>query len=412
MKIINIIIASIIFPTVVASEPDFNFYRVTEKVHQEINDIFYSKEPVYFGFSATSDVKFKGDVEYKFNNKLKTTFELNLNPNVNYYFPNKEQQIILENAGEHSFYVKSASKIVRQATILIEEKELKNTNSSKKLITKSKAQKNRSRIEVSRLKVAKKRNLQTNLNFCVVLLKTNNSHGFGVVVGGRDKILTTASFLTGSQPVTAMFNPNNRFVTNSTEVFISNSALIHSEFDLAILEIRGNLRNCKPSFGAKIIPDDQLIGFKHVKGYFGDQVKEWSDKLKTNDTLNTPWFNSSGEIYGITSSINFGENRSSSFISSSQILSALKEVVNRSDTNNNLPNWKKLKFSSYVDDLGSNMLLVGPFEENWEPTYIREINYLGQTVDLIEYENSDKIQKSVYGIDYNRDGQVDKFVLN
>ena len=79
MKIINIIIASIIFPTVVASEPDFNFYRVTEKVHQEINDIFYSKEPVYFGFSATSDVKFKGDVEYKFNNKLKTTFELNLN---------------------------------------------------------------------------------------------------------------------------------------------------------------------------------------------------------------------------------------------------------------------------------------------------------------------------------------------
>ena len=52
--------------------------------------------------------------------------------------------------------MKSASKIVRQATILIEEKELKNTNSSKKLITKSKAQKNRSRIEVSRLKVAKK----------------------------------------------------------------------------------------------------------------------------------------------------------------------------------------------------------------------------------------------------------------
>ena len=150
--------------------------------------------------------------------------------------------------------MKSASKIVRQATILIEEKELKNTNSSKKLITKSKAQKNRSRIEVSRLKVAKKRNLQTNLNLtCVVLLKTNNSHGFGVVIGGQDRILTTASFLTGSQPVTAMFNPNNRFVTNSTEVFISNSALIHSEFDLAILEIRGNLRNCKPSFGAKIV---------------------------------------------------------------------------------------------------------------------------------------------------------------
>ena len=38
-------------------------------------------------------------------------------------------------------------------------------------------------------------------------------------------------------------------------------------------------------------------------------------------------------------------------------LISFKEVVNRSDTNNNLPNWKKLKFSSYVDDLGSNMLL-------------------------------------------------------
>ena len=149
-----------------------------------------------------------------------------------------------------------------------------------------------------------------------------------------------------------------------------------------------------------------------MKGYFGDQVKEWSDKVKTNDTLNTPWFNSSGEIYGITSSINFGENRSSSFIGSSQILSALKEVVHRSDTNNNLPNWKKLKLSSYEGDLGSNVLLVGAFEENWEPTYIREINYLGQTVDLIEYQNSDKIQNSVFGIDYNRDGQVDKFVLN
>ena len=413
MKIINLIIASIIIPSVLASEQDFNFYRVSEKVHQEINDIFYSKEPVYFGFSATSDVKFKGDVQYKFDNKLKTTFELNLSPNVNYYFPNKEQQIILENVGEHSFYIKSDSKIIRQATILVEENKHKNTNSWTKLKTKPKASKNRGRIKVSRLKIAKKRNLHNNLNLsCIVLLKTNNSYGFGLVVGGQGRILTTASFLTGSHPVTAMFSPKNKFVTNSAEVFISNSALIHSEFDLAILEIRGNLRNCKPSFGAKIVPDDPLIGFKHVKGYFGDQVKEWSDKVKTNDTLNTPWFNSSGEIYGITSSINIGENRSSSFIGSSQISSALKELVDRSDKNNNLSNWKKLKFSSYEDDLGSNVLLVGALEKNWEPAYIRKINYLGQTVDLIEYENSDKIQKSVFGIDYNRDGQVDKFVLN
>ena len=158
--------------------------------------------------------------------------------------------------------------------------------------------------------------------------------------------------------------------------------------------------------------DDPLIGFKHVKGYFGDQVKEWSDKVKTNDTPNTPWFNSSGEIYGITSSINIGENRSSSFISSSQISSALKELIDMSDANNNLSDWKKLKLSSYENDLGSDVLIVGDSEKNWEPTYIREINYLGQTVDLIEYQNSDKIQNSVFGIDYNRDGQVDKFVLN
>ena len=398
---------------------EFTFFRVSDNSTIQISDIHISPGPIYFGFTAKTNSQFSGKVRYLFNGIEKTSFEIQINSDAKFYFPNPSQQVIIDQEGEHRFIISHQNDEIEEILLSLSPQLFLEAPMNLGAIKNKSRGKDKPVLIQKSVKIEKKRNslFLNDATKCLVKLKTDKGVGYGTAFLGGRHILTTRSFMEGASFATAVFASSSEDLNEQAEIYFASKVEMHKALDVAILTVPEYESTCELPAALTRIPNESgLYQVPRSAETFGeyesiDQTGDIGWNLTSRGRgFSTPQISETGKFYAMATYL-FESNTAQPILSLySGLLPQLENYKNNWYDGLTTSEWAEHPLTAPPS--GTVLRLSGA-ENNMEelsPIASGSLQYADKDILYTTYANNDQKGKFHFSLDYDADGRVDKVV--